>query len=232
MKKIFIFLFAIVGLSSFGQVIRPTPDWYIVTGGLHVGTLTATTAIITDATVTNLTATTATITTGAITNGTVTNLTATTATITTLALTGTATTKTLTTTGDISATGAITSVGAFYADSSGYFGDDKTNNWNRWFYQQVGSPASRLMLEHLGDISVQDKAGNGQVLAIQRDTTESTVKINIPNVKKVTAMMVKTTATDTAGVGSTANIGTIMYYNGHFYGLKAGVPPTWVALDN
>lgn len=39
-------------------------------------------------------------------------------------------------------------------------------------------------------------------------------------------------ATDTTGVGSTANVGTMMYYNGHFYGLKAGLPPTWVQLDN
>jgi hypothetical protein len=38
--------------------------------------------------------------------------------------------------------------------------------------------------------------------------------------------------TDTSGVGSTANIGMIMYYNGNFYGLKAGSPPTWVQLNN
>ena len=38
--------------------------------------------------------------------------------------------------------------------------------------------------------------------------------------------------TDTTGVGSTANIGHIMYYNGHFYGLIAGTPPIWKQLDN
>lgn len=41
----------------------------------------------------------------------------------------------------------------------------------------------------------------------------------------------KLTATDTTGVGSTANIGTMMYYDGHFYGLIAGAPPTWNQLD-
>ena len=39
-------------------------------------------------------------------------------------------------------------------------------------------------------------------------------------------------ATDTTGIGSTANVGTMMYYNGHFYGLKPGSPPVWVQLDN
>jgi len=39
------------------------------------------------------------------------------------------------------------------------------------------------------------------------------------------------TATDTTGVGSTANVGSMMYYNGHFYGLVAGSPPAWKQLD-
>ena len=38
--------------------------------------------------------------------------------------------------------------------------------------------------------------------------------------------------TDTTGVGSSAKVGTIQYYNGNFYGLKAGTPPTWVQLNN
>jgi len=37
---------------------------------------------------------------------------------------------------------------------------------------------------------------------------------------------------DTTGVGSTANVGTIKYYNGHFYGLIPGTPPLWKQLDN
>ena len=37
---------------------------------------------------------------------------------------------------------------------------------------------------------------------------------------------------DTSGVGSTAKIGIMQYYNGHFYGLIAGSPPLWKQLDN
>ena len=37
---------------------------------------------------------------------------------------------------------------------------------------------------------------------------------------------------DTTGVGATSKVGTIQYYNGNFYGLKAGTPPTWVQLNN
>lgn len=44
--------------------------------------------------------------------------------------------------------------------------------------------------------------------------------------------VMKLTATDTTGIGSTANIGTMMYFDGHFYGLIAGTPPTWAQLDN
>ena len=38
--------------------------------------------------------------------------------------------------------------------------------------------------------------------------------------------------TDTTGVGATSKVGTIQYFNGNFYGLKAGTPPTWVQLNN
>lgn len=100
----------------------------------------------------------------------------------TLSVAGTASTKTLTVDGSQSVTGYLSTVGPIYADSSFYFGDDKTKTWRRFAYQELGSPSSRLLLENLSNISVQDKAGTGQVIAIQRDTTGSTVKINLPSV--------------------------------------------------
>lgn len=37
---------------------------------------------------------------------------------------------------------------------------------------------------------------------------------------------------DTTGKGSSASVGKVMYYDGHFYGLIKGSPPEWKQLDN
>jgi len=49
---------------------------------------------------------------------------------------------------------------------------------------------------------------------------------------KVKSKAIQMIAGDTTGSGSTANIGRIHYYNGHFYGLIAGSPPAWKQIDN
>lgn len=66
--------------------------------------------------------------------------------------------------------------------------------------------------------------GTSEQTATAKMTIQSTGVVQIPKIQQ--------TATDTTGMGSTANIGMMMYYNGHFYGLKGGTPPTWVQLDN
>jgi hypothetical protein len=219
-------------------------------------TATVSTLVNTNATVTNLTVSTATITTGI-----VTDLTATTATVTTLAVTGEASTKTLTTTGPVTASGDVTGgnlvttgnlsvtgtgatasltvtgshtvtgylnpQGPFYADSSLYFGCDYSNTWMRFFYQQVGIPRSRGVIENMADYYIQAKNGLSQVLAIQRDTSLTESGVNHLNVVKQVYL-----GKDTTGIGSTANIGTTLYYNGHFYGLIESTPPSWKQLDN
>jgi hypothetical protein len=86
---------------------------------------------------------------------------------------------------------------------------------------------SKIKLMNLSDINIQNKAGTGAVEIIERDTTGSVALANVRNIR-----LIQQTGTDTAGIGSTATIGTIMYFNGHFYGLKAGTPPTWTQLDN
>jgi hypothetical protein len=110
-----------------------------------------------------------------------------------LSVSGTAGTGTMTVNGDISATGRITATGGITStgtalfDSSGYFGDEYTKNWNRWFYPQVGIPASRIVLENLSDLYIQNKAGNGQVQWGKRDTTGDNSVLNLINLGTVTA---------------------------------------------
>lgn len=64
--------------------------------------------------------------------------------------------------------------------------------------------------------------------------TGNTAIAGVLTAAKVTAPKLVTTATDTTGVGLIAAIGTIMYYNGHFYGCKAGTSTAtvWTQLDN
>jgi hypothetical protein len=190
-----------------------------------------------------------------------TGVTVSTATITTLAVTGEASTQTLTTTGPVTASGdvtggnlvttgnlSVTGIGAtasltvtgshtvtgylnpqgpVYADSSLYFGCDYSNTWMRFFYQQVGMPRSRGVIENMADYYIQAKDGLSQVLAIQRDTSLTESGVNHLNVVKQVYL-----GKDTTGIGSTANIGTTLYYNGHFYGLIESTPPSWKQLDN
>ena len=124
-------------------------------------------------------------------------------------------------------TGNLNPAGRILADSTIYFGDDYKKTWKRFAYQQVGIPASRLMLENIADISIQDKAGTGVTTVIQRDTSLTSAGVNHLNIVKQVFL-----GKDTTGIGSTANIGTTLYYNGHFYGLIAGEPPVWKQLDN
>lgn len=139
----------------------------------------------------------------------------------------TATVSTLTVTGSHTVTGYLNPQGPFYADSSLYFGCDYSNTWMRFFYQQVGIPRSRGVIENMADYYIQAKNGLSQVLAIQRDTTLTESGVNHLNVVKQVYL-----GKDTTGIGSTANIGTTLYYNGHFYGLIESTPPSWKQLDN
>ena len=55
-------------------------------------------------------------------------------------------------------------------------------------------------------------------------STDSVGLVQVPKLKLP--------STDTTGTGSTANIGALIYYNGHIYCLTAGSPPAWKQLDN
>ena len=144
-----------------------------------------------------------------------------------ITVSGTAGTASLTVNGSHTVTGYLNPQGPFYADSSLYFGCDYSNTWMRFFYQQVGIPRSRWVIENMADYYIQAKNGLSQVLAIQRDTSLTESGVNHLNVVKQVYL-----GKDTTGIGSTANIGTTLYYNGHFYGLIAGTPPVWKQLDN
>jgi hypothetical protein len=207
-----------------------------ITGNLSVsGTAgTGTQTVTGDISATgNVTAATVSATTFTGTTGTLTKITADTANVTTLAITGEATTKSITTTGSVTVIGSIssttgmTSTGQFFADSSMYFGDDGDKVWRRFFYQQMGTPSSRGVLENMADYYIQAKDGLSQILVLKRDSSLTDCGVDIMNVVKQVYL-----GKDTTGIGSTANIGTQLYYNGHFYGLIAGEPPTWKQLDN
>jgi hypothetical protein len=179
----------------------------LVNTNATVTNLTVSTATITTGIVTDLTATTATVTTLAVTGEASTKTLTTTGPVTAsgdvtggnlitggnLSVSGTAGTGTMTVNGDISATGRITATGGITStgtalfDSSGYFGDEYTKNWNRWFYPQIGIPASRIVLENLSDLYIQNKAGTGQIQFGKRDTTGDNSVLNLLNLGTVTA---------------------------------------------
>lgn len=92
-----------------------------------------------------------------------------------------------------STTGNLTSIGRFLGDSTLYYGDDYTHAWRPWALQEVSIPYSRMSLQNMGNIYIQAKGSVSQVLAIERDTSGSTAKINLPNVKHITV-------SDTTGI--------------------------------
>ncbi|MCK9220206.1 MAG: hypothetical protein M0P47_09180 [Bacteroidales bacterium] len=138
----------------------------------------------------------------------------------------------------VSNVSSLTNSGTTYLDSTVYFGDDgSTKDWKVLIQQQVGNPHGRAVFKNLADVYLQDKAGTGDVQIIQRDTTSSEVVANLLNIGTVSTTVtvltpkIQCSGTDTTGHGSTANLGTIMFYNGNFYGLIAGDPPSWAKLN-
>lgn len=195
---------------------RLDDDWLKINGTVAATKMQATTAAYT-----NLTAGTATVTTLVSTTGTITNLSSTAAAVTSitaddatvgaLTLTGVASTKTITTEGNITVSGTITLTGNIYGDGSFNYGDDYTNVWRPFVVPQQGIPYSRVSFENIADVYIQAKGSLSQVLALQRDTTGPTAKINLPNVNLITAQTVTAThfeATDTTGMVLTNASGT------------------------
>jgi len=86
------------------------------------------------------------------------------------------------------AAGSISNAGRSYFDSTLYIGNDNTDTWLEWVTQQMGAGGvrSRINMANMADYSIQDKAGTGQVLVIQRDTTGSTAKANLAAIKLAT----------------------------------------------
>jgi hypothetical protein len=87
---------------------------------------------------------------------------------------------------NLSTTGNLTSGGRALFDSTLYYGDDHTSAWRPWASQEMSTPYTRMSLQNLGNVYIQAKGSLSQVLAIQRDTSGSTAKINLPNVKSIT----------------------------------------------
>jgi hypothetical protein len=93
------------------------------------------------------------------------------------------------------------------------------------FYLGYADRSSGIIMTGMTDVMVVDQT------SVTLGTTIGT-GVHTLHAGNVSSPKIKQVATDTAGIGSTANVGTMMYFNGHFYGLKAGTPPTWVQLDN
>lgn len=74
--------------------------------------------------------------------------------------------------------------------------------------------------------------GNGSNTATIGDDKVTDVYMNEDGDATAHMGAIKLTAGDTTGIGSTANVPMIMYFNGHFYGLIGGTPPTWEKLNN
>lgn len=94
---------------------------------------------------------------------------------------------------NLSTTGTLSVGGQFHGDSTLYYGDDHTHAWRPWASQEMSTPYTRMSLRNLGNIYIQDKGSVNQVLAIERDTSGSTAKINLPNVRHLTV-------SDTTGI--------------------------------
>ena len=85
----------------------------------------------------------------------------------------------------MASTTSMAVTGIFLADSSMYYGDDYTDVWKVWGYQQVGIPHSRWMLQNIADISIQNKTGGTQVLVIQRDTSQAAATVNLKAIHSI-----------------------------------------------
>jgi hypothetical protein len=109
-------------------------------------------------------------------------------------------------------TGEAFNTGKMYFDSTLYYGDDgSTKDWKIWMEQQTGNPHGRIVFKNIANINIQNKAGTGDVLVLQRDTTNSTAMANLTNIRSVTLTAASfDTATKTAGA--------IVYLGGVFFG--------------
>lgn len=81
---------------------------------------------------------------------------------------------------NINASGTFTGVLPAYFDSTIYYGSSAGNVWLPFMVPQVGTPRYRADLQNMGHYSIQAKNGLSSTLAIQRDTTGASVKINLP----------------------------------------------------
>lgn len=120
----------------------------------------------------------------------------------TLAVAGVASTKTLTVTGGAGISGYLGVTGVFLADSSIQYGDEKNHSWRVWATPITNSPYSYMNLQNLGNISIQSKAGGGQVIILTRDTLSSTAKATISNVATITAEAMSLTAGTITGTAT------------------------------
>jgi hypothetical protein len=124
--------------------------------------------------------------------------------------------------GNVSASGNVTAGATKYIavlaevliDSTGYrYSWTGTPNWWYFIREVVNTPSRYNNLENLGDIKIQNKAGNGLVTVASRDTTGTTAKWNFANIKNVSSEQLTSTVSDTASVvdGVTVPVGTLMY---------------------
>ena len=146
-------------------------------------------------------------------------VTATVANIETLSVTGQSTTKSITTTGDNSITGNLAVSGTAGTGTLTVTGDaSATGNVTA---ETVNTGQGDYELYAMDqDVSTTSSPSFSNLTA---GTVTSTITIT-PKIKYV--------GTDTTGVGSTANIGTTMLFDGHLYIVVDGTPPTWKQLDN
>lgn len=121
------------------------------------------------------------------------------------------------------------STNTFIGYSSGYNAGQKVNAVNSTAIgNEAYTTASNQVV--IGNTSVTETIlrGNTKSGAFQSGVITQT----IIDSTRIATQKLKLTGTDTTGLGGTPNIGRMMYYNGHFYGVVAGVPPAWVQLDN
>jgi len=91
--------------------------------------------------------------------------------------------------GFMSATDYVGLLGVWLLDNStpGEFQYANHGVWADFALIDTIGVKSKIKLMNLSDVNIQNKAGNGQVEILERDTTGTTAKVNITNVKLATA---------------------------------------------
>lgn len=94
---------------------------------------------------------------------------------------------------------------------SAYYYPSRTSGsstWLVWATRDPGTPKNRWKLQNLSTVSLQDKAGTGQIAIITRDTSGSVATAAIGNVSTITTQTISVTAgtiTGTAAMRGHAN---------------------------